>query len=210
MILIIKGDNVSTPTKIKKTRENIDKTNQAKEDGTYYTAYHMDSYNVAAGLKAYYADDGFLKDIVYSDNIFNSLAVEQIFPNLNLTRLETRSPSLYDTLLYQWDVHQNQIWQIGNTTGRLGSGRITTFFDKYGQRDNILKKGDCETSLAYDNCVFGTEILVHTPNSSGNIHYQTLYKKDVGGLPDAVLDIWKIGVEYWDIAGAAHFLCLTR
>lgn len=58
MILIIKGNNVSPLTKIKKTQENIDKTKQAKKDGTYYTAYHMDSYNTDAELKAYYADDG--------------------------------------------------------------------------------------------------------------------------------------------------------
>lgn len=24
-----------------------------------------------------------------------------------------------------------------------------------------------------------------------------MYKRDAGGLPDAVIDIWKTGVEYW-------------
>lgn len=34
-------------------------------------------------------------------------------------------------------------------------------------------------------------------NPTGSILAVTMYKNDVGGLPDGTLDIWKTGVEWW-------------
>lgn len=196
--VIKKGGNVSVPAEIKKSQESIDKTNQAKKDGSYYTAFHMDSYDAVAGLKVYYAADGFLKDLVYPDGIENPLDIEQVSPNLNLRSITPRGPGPNDTLLYQWGAHQNQVWQVGNTSGRFGSGRATSYNDRLGQRDNVLKKGDIALSLSYDNCAFGTVVEVNAPIKGSSVrHFQTMYKRDAGRLPDAVMDIWKDGVQYW-------------
>lgn len=196
---IIKGGQSSQENIIELPEEINAKLDAAKKDGTYYTAYHGDMPNPVKGLKVYYADDGYILRLEYPDGVKNPLMQEVISPNESIVQLETRGgPGPNDTLLYVWGDHDNQIWRIGNSsTARYGYGRATNFTDKIGERDNVLKKGDAATSQAYDNCAYGTALTVIAPKKSGGTGTKTLYKRDVGGMPDAVLDIWKTGVEYW-------------
>lgn len=135
----------------------------------------------------------------YPVDVENPFMKEVKSPNeINDSSITREGPGPNDTLLHQWGSHKNQIWKIGNSkTARFGAGRATTFSDKIGQRDNVLKKGDAATSKAYDNCKYGTKLSVIAPKKGGGTKTKTLCKRDVGGMPDAVLDIWKTGVEYW-------------
>lgn len=110
----------------------------------------------------------------------------------------SEGPGPDDKLLYEWGKHKNSIWKL-HDGGIAGFGRATTFSDKIGQADNILKKGDVATSLRYDNCKYGTKIELFAPKKGTTVGAigHTMYKRDAGGLPDAVIDIWKTGVEYW-------------
>lgn len=73
-------------------------------------------------------------------------------------------------MLHQWGSHKNQIWKTENSkTVRFEAGRATTFSDKIGQRDHVLKKGDAATSKAYDNCAYGTKLEVVAPKKGGGI-----------------------------------------
>ena len=191
--VIEKGGLVESKSEIILPDEIQEKIDIAKKDGSYYTAYQGKNPDPVEGLKVYYADDGFILRLEYPKEVENPMMKEVISPNELM-----RAPGPNDTLLYQWGAHENQIWRIGNSkTARFGYGRATNFTDTYGQRDNVLKKGDAATSLAYDNCAFGTELAVNGPKKGGGVAFVTLYKRDVGGMPDAVLDIWKTGVEYW-------------
>lgn len=196
--VINSGGIAESKTEINLTSELKEKIDIAKADGSYYTALHAKTIAPVKGLKVYYADDGFILKVEYPDDSMNPMLQEMISPNENLVQPSFREgPGPNDTLLFEWGSHKNQVWKIGNTKGRFAAGRATTFSDKYGQADNILKKGDAATSLAYDDCSYGTVLSVNAPKKNGGRLQRNLIKADKGGMPDAVLDIWKTGVEYW-------------
>ncbi|MDO4174055.1 MAG: hypothetical protein Q4D42_04770 [Eubacteriales bacterium] len=89
--------------------------------------------------------------------------------------------------------------KVGYTTNTIqisssnvfGTGDFTVFTDTIGDHDNTLKYGDCATKGSYDNPRYGTTIA--TRNMLNNVG-SSFIKNDNGGLPNAVLDIWKTGV----------------
>lgn len=195
--IIDKGGIARNKTEISISPEIEQKILQAKKDGTYYTAYHAESIKPIKGLKVYYADDGFILKLKYPEGTKNPILQKVISPNENL-KAPKEGPGPNDTLLYKWGAHQNQIWKLGNSkTARLGAGRATTFNDRTGEMDNTLVKGDAATSQAYDNCAYNTSLNVIAQTKNGSYAAHSLRKRDNGGMPDAVLDIWKTGVEYW-------------
>ncbi|MDR1774628.1 MAG: hypothetical protein LBR30_07175 [Clostridioides sp.] len=97
--------------------------------------------------------------------------------------------------IHIWGNHNNTI-EVTNTMV-TGKGRLTTFDDVRGEMNNVLKKGDVATRGDIDNPSHGKPIQVTAMSKDGTMHTQTMYKRDNGSLPDAVLDIWKTGVEYW-------------
>lgn len=42
-------------------------------------------------------------------------------------------------------------------------------------------------------------------NGSSNPRAKDMIKADAGGMPDAILDIWKTGVEYWGYTWNSSF-----
>lgn len=88
---------------------------------------------------------------------------------------------------------------------RVGEGRATTFSDVIGQQNIVLKKGDAATKLAYDNVSVGTNLRVTATSKSGSSLTKVLIKNDAGGMPNAVLDVWKTGVEYWGYTWTSTF-----
>lgn len=48
-------------------------------------------------------------------------------------------------------------------------------------------------------------ISVRTKTKSGAIKTVNMTKNDAGGMPNAVLDIWKTGVEYWGYSWNSTF-----
>lgn len=61
-----------------------------------------------------------------------------------------------------------------------------------------MEKGNVATSLKYDNCQYNTKVHV-TAQMKGSAQKTThvMYKRDAGGMDNAIVDIWKEGVEYW-------------
>lgn len=146
--------------------------------------------NPEKGMRVQYATDGYVLDIIIPNK-------EVEYPEIRKASKQPRGilPSL--TKVAQWGSIPNCLYTgLGWT---VGTGRATTFSDKIGQADHKLVKGDVATKLAYDNCKVGTKIIVDH-NAQGKQISMT--KWDAGGMPNAVLDIWKTGVEFfgheWD------------
>ena len=73
----------------------------------------------------------------------------------------------------------------------LGTGDFTCFTDTIGDHDNYLQYGDCATKNSIDNPWYGT--VIYARNMTNNVG-TSFIKNDNGGLPNAVLDIWKTGL----------------
>lgn len=69
--------------------------------------------------------------------------------------------------------------------------------DTIGEASNTLGKGDCATRGDKDNPRNGEEIFTRRLNNdlSDTSYTYTYLKRDNGALPDAILNIWKTGVE---------------
>ena len=77
----------------------------------------------------------------------------------------------------------------------LGEGDFTVDDSYYGDTGNyIMKKGDVATKGAIDNPASGT--VLETRDMVNNVAHN-MVKRDNGGLPNAVLDIWTTGIEYY-------------
>lgn len=70
----------------------------------------------------------------------------------------------------------------------LGTGRATYYTGKTGNRNNTLKNGDVATKRTYDYSKKGDKDV--TIRNLDTDEAYTYYQADVGGLPDAVIDIW--------------------
>lgn len=145
----------------------------------------------AEGMIVTYASDGLIFDIVYPEGY----EVE----STQLNTPSTRGAILPDNLvlLASWGSYPNKLYYDSSTKKIYGAGRATTFSNTIGQGNHTLVKGDVATKLAYDNCQLGLTVSVTTLNSSGKNTTVSMKKWDVGAMPDAVLDIWKTGVQYW-------------
>lgn len=73
-----------------------------------------------------------------------------------------------------------------------GKGDLTVYPDLIGDNSNTLQKGDCATKGEIDNPKDKTKIKV--TNKLNNVTAEFV-KQDNGDLPNAVIDIWKTGVE---------------
>lgn len=148
------------------------------------------------GMKVTYATDGYILDIIAPDN------GEVIYEEEFISSLEeTPSPHMAEAfkLYATWGSYPNKLYKTpyGNV---LGTGRATTFSDTIGQANHKLVKGDVATKQAYDNCPTGTVLQVRH-----NGKFVNMKKWDVGSMPNAVLDIWKTGVEYWGYKWSSSF-----
>lgn len=100
---------------------------------------------------------------------------------------------------YTWGANNNTL--VIGSSSVTGNGRFTVFTDKIGEADNTLKKGDVATRQDYDNPKYGQEIATRRLNNdmTDTNYTATMYKRDNGSLPDAILDIWKTGVENYGL-----------
>lgn len=97
---------------------------------------------------------------------------------------------------YTWGSQNNTLTVTDSTV--TGTGRLTTFSDTIGESDNTLQKGDVATRGDKDNPKHGTILSVTAPKKGGSsTETVEMTKADNGSLPDAILDIWKTGVENW-------------
>lgn len=180
------------------------------------------------GLIVQYASDGLIFD--YNDDVFdsNTFVIDERVDNLNYFSNNILNDSNMAhisnceelTLLYSWGSYPNQLFKCKHVTELnkvsqsantvtwytiIGEGRATTFNDSIGQANIVLKKGDVATKLAYDNVKVGTKLSVTATKKTGGLKTVVMTKNDAGSMPNAVLDIWKTGVEYWGYTYSTYF-----
>ncbi|MEA4820871.1 MAG: hypothetical protein VB122_01355, partial [Erysipelotrichales bacterium] len=159
-----------------------------------------------AGLTVTYASDGYLQDITFPDGVTNPLLIENAgIASANGAPI-LRAPFIPGyQLMHTWGISQNYLYRNSNDTLRKGIGRATTFSDPNGQGDLRNGKGSVATKLEYDNISLKTKVSVRTLNSNGIVHTERMIKTDAGGMPGAIVDIWKTGVEYWGYTWSESF-----
>ena len=168
------------------------------------------------GLIVVYGSDGLLFDYVGDLAKINPSSKEIPSGYLMLVNSSLTACDRY-YLLYSWGAFPNRLYRCEKdvmvTKGEIkatektveiyvfktieGSGRATTFMDTIGQGDKVLKKGDVATKLAYDNIPLNTVVTVTAQKKTGGRLSKSMIKNDAGDMPNAVVDIWKTGVEYW-------------
>ncbi|WP_342427517.1 hypothetical protein [Paenibacillus sp. FSL L8-0158] len=149
--------------------------------------YHIDNPDPQPGLKVIYDGEGFIKDFILPEQKENAITTNNV--SLQALPRGTRKPPG----TYTYGAHDNEIKIHGTSDGYVrGTGRGTNFTDTYGENSNRLQRGDCATKGAIDNPEFGIEIRVRNYDNNAVANF---YKADNGSLPDAVIDIWKTGVE---------------
>jgi len=161
--------------------------------------------NPVAGVTVTYASDGYLQDITFPDGITNPLLNENADIASANEAPVLRYPYVpgYHMINY-WGASHNYLYSNSDDTRRKGIGRATTFDDPTGQ-EGPNTKGSVATKLAYDNVDVGTTVSVKAVNSNQEWHYENMTKTDAGGMPDAIVDIWKTGVEYWGYTWDSSF-----
>lgn len=203
--IILEGDFPNTENKQKilleeKSLEERELEGEAKRNGTYYSAPHEDNMVPVKGMKVIYGTDGLLNTVEGAGNKTANITsiVNTTYNKISVSDSNNiMKAAANKKLIAQWGPNNyNKLYKSGKEY--IGYGRATTFNDKKGQRDHILKKGDVATSLRYDNCQYGTKVQVNA-RKKGSTKNAThvMYKGDAGGMDNAIVDIWKEGVEYW-------------
>lgn len=138
------------------------------------------------------AVDGLIFDIVFPKGVENPF-LKEVAP------VDKRAPLLPSGVrrIASWGSYPNQLFYDKNDNTISGKDRATTFKDKEGQASIKLSKGAVATKLSYDNCKVEIPVYVSTVGKNGKGQTYRMYKHDAGGMPNAVIDIWKTGVEKW-------------
>lgn len=143
------------------------------------------------GMRITYDNWGNVDEIYLKDNNGSYSTITKALPQG--TRKEAGIYTYGSVVSNNVGYTTNKITIVGSTTGHvLGEGDFTVFTDTMGDHGNNLKRGDCATKGDTDNPRYGTQI--QTRNMTNNIA-NIFTKNDNGSLPNAVLDIWKTGVQ---------------
>lgn len=164
-----------------------------KEETKDLPVYKIENPEPQPGMRVIYDGEGYIRNIVYAHEIEDPGKEGEIVPYYTALPRGTRlSPGVYT-----YGAHNNKITISGTTSGSvLGEGRFTVFDDYIGENDNVLVKGDVATKGNIDNPHYNTTL--NTRNTDNQVQAY-MRKRDNGALPDAVLDVWKNGVEYYGL-----------
>lgn len=140
-----------------------------------------------SGLKVTYGGDGIIMNIYYPDSkggytLSNPDCAPSEFATNSVYQIASWGTSFSNILTYD-DIDDSVV----------GTGRFTSFNDTTGDHDNRLQLGDCATKEAYDNIASNTVVYARNLDTD---QVQPYKKNDCGALPDAVLDIWKEGINW--------------
>ncbi|WP_308722913.1 hypothetical protein [Paenibacillus polysaccharolyticus] len=198
MIIIDQGRLVTLPSVYQSTitqfkPSNID-TEQLKSEEEFVKSIKEEAKNLPEytienplpqpGLRVLYDAEGYIKEFIYPQNSTFALAAYKALPRGTRKAAGT----------YTYGSNNNKITITSSTV--LGEGRFTNFTDTTGENSNNLKKGDAATRGDIDNPKY--EQVLDARNLDNNV-FANVTKRDNGALPDATLDIWKTGVELFDL-----------
>ncbi len=146
------------------------------------------SPTIYPGMKVVYDEnDGDINNIYYPDSKEPSgYSIHNVPVNNNdstVTALRTTP-----VLGQPYGAHSNVINFQYSDDSFLGLGRATYFTDTTGNRGNTLRNYDCATQINLDYSKVGDKD-VNIRNLNTNRVF-TFHQADVGGLPDAAIDIW--------------------
>ncbi|MBW9158686.1 hypothetical protein [Clostridium tagluense] len=148
------------------------------------------------GMKIIYDGEGFIKHIQMPEKIHDlnksGIKLDDVEKIIGISYaskiLDRGTTSPVGT--YSWGDNKNTLTVTKSLV--RGVGRLTNFTDVKGEAENPLVKGDVATKRDKDNPKHGQTLTV---NANGKT--KSMYKNDNGDLPDAVLDVWKTGVEFF-------------
>lgn len=159
-----------------------------KEEAKKYPKYSIDNLkapNVKEGMVGLYDGMGYLTKVVDKDgNIIPFTATVT-----KLSNGQVRAASYYNQNgTWSWPSKTNANTLTRTDQHVLAEGWITWYdgVGKIGNHDNVLKNDDCATKMDYDRPSSNQKINVRNLD---NDKTSVVYKNDVGGLPNAVLDI---------------------
>lgn len=181
-------------TELEKSVNTISKEGQsALKKANPQNIVTMENVTPNKGTKVYYASDGRIKKIQVAGLTTNNMRANTC-PNCGETYLPNGT-ILEANQWFQWGGKNgnNNYLEVVSSEVR-GYGRFTNFTDKIGQNDHVLVAGDVATRYHVDNPAYGKQLVC---NANG--YTRTMVKRDVGCLPDAVLDIWKTGLSYFGV-----------
>lgn len=141
------------------------------------------------GMTIIYGSDGGINHIYYGEDNSNDVSMQS---SRSLSEGETAAIGTY-----VYGAHDNEI-KI-TSTGVTGEGRFTVFragvggSGDTGSSGKKLETGDVATKMTYDNPKSGTAMDARALDTD---ILKTVYKNDIGSLPDAVLDVYFWGWEY--------------
>lgn len=142
------------------------------------------------GMTVKYAADGYITRILDENNReVESVKNDNMTVPINTYSVDDRNNNI---LKASWGSNKNRLYRNNYYNCYFGYGRATAYNHQPGQKNHILVKGDVSTSLKYDNITCGLVVKTTIHGKTVNMH-----KWDAGGLPDAIVDIWKDGVTYW-------------
>ncbi|TRY24404.1 hypothetical protein FOI68_17300 [Brevibacillus sp. LEMMJ03] len=174
-----------SPEEQKQLEEEEKMVQKIREEAKDLPVYNIENPEPQPGMRVIYDGEGYIKEIMYPQDV-------STYAYNPLPRGTRKPPGTYT-----YGNNNNTITITGTTSGSvLGEGRFTNFTDTIGENDNTLKKGDCATKGDIDNPKFGTKLA--SRNLENDV-FAYVYKRDNGALPDAVLDIWKTGVELYGL-----------
>lgn len=184
-------------------REAIEEENQvireALEDVKNGTQAVQNDIEIIPGMKVIYDENGELLNIYYVDDFCS----EEYTLHGNEGHMESDHKGASDkqaraTTVTWGDNYVNTLVYQPKDESILGTGRATYFEGKTGNRDNTLEDGDVATKKSYDYSKKGDKPV--TIRNLDTDEADTFYQADVGGLPDAVIDIWGLN-NLQDLAG---------
>lgn len=141
-------------------------------------------YKIYPGMVVVYDENtGQLNNFYYVDE--NEESGYSTKEPVEVSELSIISPK--DNKTWSWGTNNVLTYQQ-NSDSFLGTGRATYFTGTYGNRDNKLKNNDVATQKNYDYSKKGDQDI--TIRNLDNDITGTYYQADVGGLPNAIIDIW--------------------
>lgn len=176
------SEKINTITNEEKLVKEI--LDEAKKYPIYYYNEEFEIPKMEEGMKIYYDGMGYLTKIV--DKNGNNIPFKNKCNKVEYPQNYMVEKSYTENGTFIWGKDSNKLTRTSDHV--LAQGWIT-WYDGVGQigdHNNILNENDCATAMSYDRPPSNTEIFVRNLEND-NTGY--VYKNDVGGLPNAILDI---------------------
>lgn len=146
-------------------------------------------YEVCAGMRVEYGSDGAIDHIYYPND--NAPSGYSPYNPDAVARVYNKNIKIVDSHTATWGDHNNKLIYQPTSDSFLGTGRATYYWvetNQIGNRNNPLKAYDCSTQADLDYSKVGDKDISIRNLDTDKVF--TYHQADVGGLPDAIIDIW--------------------